>query len=141
MTKEEIIEGNKLIAEFLGWSLKSYPSHIKSPFHGRSVWWSEPSSDGKTRGFAGYEGEELFYDSWEMLMLVVEKISCIRFPGEEHTWETPYPRTFGMLSEEKETVFMVRFNRYSVHTSKSLIEATWMGVIEFIKSYNTWEKS
>lgn len=70
MKDSTIKSGNKLIAEFLGWRSKPYPSHIRSPFHGRSVWWSA----GTTKSFCGYVGEELFHDSWELLMPVVQKI-------------------------------------------------------------------
>lgn len=71
---KDIAENNKLIAEFMGCELKSYPTAIKSPFHGRDIWWSPTSSDGKTRTFWCEVGKEHYHDSWDWLMPVVEKI-------------------------------------------------------------------
>lgn len=77
-----ILENNKLIAEFMGCVLKSYPTAMKSPFHGRDVWWSDTSSNGKTRGFHCIKGEEHYHDSWDWLMPVVEKIESLNPSGD-----------------------------------------------------------
>jgi hypothetical protein len=70
MTQQEIQERNKQIALMLGWTLKSYPTYISSPFHSRSVWWSP----GTTKTFCCIEGEEFFHSDWTWLMEAVEFI-------------------------------------------------------------------
>ena len=78
MTQQEILEYNKRCAEFLGCVQRNYPSVIKSPFHGRSIWWSPTSSDGKTRTFYCEVGEEHFHDDWNWIMEVVKTIEKIK---------------------------------------------------------------
>lgn len=131
MTKEEIQAGNRLIAEFMGWTSKSYPSHIKSPFHGREVWWSA----GTTKGFCGYVGEEIFHSSWEMLMPVVEKICRLKIGDGIKTIYYAYPRTFGMLNP-KTSKILVRLNGSFLYEGDTLIEATYPAIIDFIKWYS-----
>jgi hypothetical protein len=75
MTVQEIINGNELIAEFMGCQLISYPTAIKSPFHGRDIWWSPTSSNGKTRTFWCIKGDEFYLESWDWLMPCIGKIS------------------------------------------------------------------
>lgn len=120
-------ENNKIIAEFLNWTLVSYPTHMKSPFHGRSVWWSP----GKTKSFCCEQEKEHFHDSWEWLMGVIIKISIIATEDGEDTF---YPRTFGMLTDDGE--FMFRFNRHQLFKANTLIEAAYKACVDFIKWYN-----
>ena len=120
MDIENIIEGNRIIAEFMGgkYDIKDFNSlgYI----------------------FIKLDNEEYqhllpemikYYSSWEWLMPVVEKILKVVFNDGEYC----YLRTFGMIHEGTHQ-YMVRFNRYSLHSADTLIEATWMAVIEFIKS-------
>jgi hypothetical protein len=115
-----INKNNELIAKFIGCEIKSYPTSIKSPFHGKDIWWSPPSSDSKTRTFFCEVGKEYFHDSWDWLMPVVEKISSI---CDEEFDE------YGYYEEHKETII----------SSLSLINGitpVYESVISFIKWYN-----
>lgn len=106
----EVIEGNKIIAEFMG------------KITGIGI----PLST-----FNNY------HTSWDCLMPVVEKISRIELDRFEDVIATAYPRTFGMLSHDGKA--MVRLNRSSLFEAETLIEATWLAVIDFINWYNTQE--
>lgn len=103
------VEGNKIIAEF-DQKEEDYDEH--------GVW------------------QKLNYHSnWNLLMPIIEKISRIRCPwSDAEISDTYYPRTFGMLSPDGKP--MVRINANSLHTADSLIQATWLAVIDFITYYN-----
>lgn len=80
-----------------------------------------------------YMGEEWpetipYIKSWDALMLVVEKI--IRTKYEDG--DTAYLRTFGMQKEDGQ--YMVRFNCNPVFWAPTLIEATYLAVLDFIKT-------
>jgi hypothetical protein len=98
--------------------------------------------NGKTLGFKqGYPKQyENWYDtvdicnltyhrSWSRLMPVVEKIMAHQFDDDEFA----YLRTFAQRSS---TEWMVRINRFTLHTDKTLVGATYKAVIEFINWYN-----
>lgn len=79
-----------------------------------------------------------YHNSWDWLMPVVEKIAST--PMEKFIDEKnddggyAYPVTFGMRTEIGE--WMVRFRGHGLHDSDTLISATWLAVIEFIKWHN-----
>lgn len=109
-------EGNKLIAEFMGWR--------KSGIHG----WLPPNKEDSWA--YGKDSILKYHFSWDWLMPVVEKIGKHKY----HDGETAYPRTFGMLSPEQK--YMVRFNRNQLFEGETLIEATYDACVDFIK----WDK-
>ena len=131
MENKKIIEGNKLIAEFDGWVIdNSFPD--------------------KDRTYIKNGGIELdttfkYHTSWDWLMPVVEKICRMKIGDGIEYVEYHFLRTFGMLNnhkcsshetEEPDGKIMVRLNGFSVFKSDSLIEATFLSVVEFIKWYN-----
>jgi len=130
MTQDKpTIEGNKLIAEFMELYL------IK----GQKYPFGHPVTKVNFK-------EARYHYSWDWLMPVVEKISNIHYPDyfsgikpdDVGEWDNcAYPRTFGM--RDKEGNYMVRFNANVLYSAKTLIEATWLAVIEFIKDYNITE--
>lgn len=122
----DIVVGNKLIAEFMGILL-------------------DPLSNTKTSIHFGSKPLQ-YHSSWNWLMPVVEEISLIPFP-KENGWKEedykdfsayPYPRTFGMRNEQGK--FMVRLNANQLFEADTLIEATWLAVVDFITWYNTQNK-
>lgn len=127
MKENEIIEGNKLIAEF-----------DKRLFYGHTI-----DKFGVGTGNALPEME--YHSSWDWLMPVVEKISEYRYPEyfkhfpdshERDPFEDcAYPRTFGM--RDKEGNYMVRLNANTLITAPTLKEAVWLAVIDFINWHNT----
>jgi len=120
MIEEEILEGNKLIAKFLGWEEKSYPTHMRSPFHGQSIWWVGNT----TKTFGCIVGEEYFHDSWEWLMSVIQKIEELGYFVMINKWTSVYTGSEG----EKISITSVEGN--------TKILNTWKACISFIEWYN-----
>jgi hypothetical protein len=99
-----IEEGNKLIAEFLGAVCdRGFIFFTEHPF-------------------CCYSYELFYHKSWDWLMLVVERIFKIK---------SIYFVTFGMQDDEKN--YMVRFLGHGLHQAATLIESTWLAVVDFIK--------
>jgi hypothetical protein len=135
----EIEEGNKLIAEFMGCRESTV------------YWGGEPF---QRWGFADtdiadkwpencFSVETKYHTSWDWLMPVVEKIGLLPYPKDKG-WKDedykdysayPYPRTFGMRNTEGK--YMVRLNASPLFEADTLIEATWLAVIDFIQWYNS----
>lgn len=122
------LEGNKLIAEFMG-----------IPKCDRCI---GDCGQYKFGNSIYYRVDELFYHtSWDWLMPVVEKIGNIHYGWmelENEFQDTAFPFTFGMRDAEGN--YMFRFNASQLHTAPTLIEATWSAVIDFITWYNTTKK-
>lgn len=119
MNEKEVLEGNKLIAEFDGmYCLNEYAmfAHEGAP---------------KT---PVYYKDMLHHSSWDWLMPVVEKIIEIDI--------TPAPNWRGYRIEivPRGYVKISGFPMQKIHTNVSvcgsLIIAVWKAVVEFIKYYN-----
>ena len=116
-----IEENNKIIADFLGWVQRKMPVYMK----GRNMWMSHH----KTRGFCSIVGEELFHESWDWLMPVIEKIE-----SEDYT--------VNIFKEETE----IRSDDYDSYPDEEgaycsgeigpKLIATYKAVVEFIKWRN-----
>ncbi len=71
-----------------------------------------------------------YYRDWEDLMLVVEKIvSKIRLDKTNVNF-----KTFGLQNEETKE-YMVRIDRHQLFQAKTLIEAIYLSVVDFIKGW------
>ena len=139
MENKKIIEWNKLIAEFM--EVKNFREYELNSKHKCLI-----ISDDD--GFIDYvEGINFlsYNNNWNRLMPVVEKICRMEIGDGIEYVEYPFLRTFGMLNnhkcsshktEEPDGKIMVRLNGFSVFKSDSLIEATFLSVVEFIKWYN-----
>jgi hypothetical protein len=131
MTTEE---GNKLIAEFMGWESGRF-ENLPNKLH--------KIDDGELCGISIDQLE--YHTSWDWLMPVVEKIGQHHYPdfwgkqgkpSDANEWDdTAYPRTFGMRDDEGN--YVVRINASTLVRGKTLIEATWLAVVDFIQWYNT----
>jgi hypothetical protein len=132
--EKEILEGNKLIAEFMGWKkvcaergegVTHLCTTITDYFGKHEYWINDP-----------YIEPHLFFNSnWNWLMPVVEKIAKtkMRFRNVEEDYYS-YPVTFGMSNEEGD--FMVRLYCGQLFSKPKLIEAAFLAVVDFIKLYN-----
>jgi len=97
----------------------------------------------KNKIIAAFEGSMIirqYHQDWNELMRVLEKIAknqpkdeSVIHNGEDSYFDNYYPRTFGMINSETKD-FMVRINRFQLHQSPSLIEATFEAVVEFIQA-------
>lgn len=145
----DTIEGNKLIAEFMGYKKCQFNyGRYELPFR-------ELENDlinGEKYGAYFIEGrlryeflpEEMkFHYSWDWLMPVVEKIESLTYINDNNetdywffkkgnhcvgfwldTWGKPYQ------------VKGVEDHTYSFRLQETLIQSTWLAVVEFIKWYN-----
>jgi hypothetical protein len=121
MTKEEILEGNKLIVKFIE---AEYLNDFNYPEENEIGWYSANGD---------YMGNDLiFHSSWNWLMPVVERIQHledeipVRIDFQIHLLgavelHINHKRVFGMSAFEPGT----------------LINAVYGGVVDFIKWYNT----
>lgn len=134
--EQEIIEGNKLIAEFMGVRF----SNIDGFYYYGNLMYTIPVLHPNVWRLSASELK--YHTSWGWLMPVVEKISLIPYP-KDNGWSEqdykdmmayPYPRTFGMRDTAGN--FMVRLNANQLFVASTLIEATWLAVKDYIHWYN-----
>lgn len=129
MESKQILEGNRLIGQFMGYTMfdKKFPRN-----HGIGA----PENEYKDM----IVEKAKYHCFWGWLMPVVEKISRIEFERrydeylEKWVIWTHHPVTFGMLDELGRP--MVRFYCNTLHIADTLIQATWNAVVDFIKWYN-----
>lgn len=72
-----------------------------------------------------------FYRSWDELMPVLEKICRLKIGDGVLTIDYANPRTFGMINEETGGI-MVRLNGCQVFEAETLIEATFLAIVDFL---------
>lgn len=121
---------NKLIAEFMGWTIEPGMENINDPYYNYSNGWQMVMAS-----------QMQFNISWDWLMPVIEKISKLNLPdpdGVSESWQ-PFPRTFGMTNDDTGD-FMFRFNRYGIHEAPKLIDAAYSAVVYFIERIKLSEK-
>jgi len=118
MDKATISENNKLIAEFMGWKERNLPVS----FGGGEIWISQH----KTSTFCSKIGEEMFHESYDWLMPVVEKIKTL-----------VYKEDFKVKGSLGERIKCVQLYTNIFLTFKDCnIATTYKTVIEFIEWYN-----
>lgn len=140
MTQEEILEGNKLIAEFMGFA---YLDDFNYPEQNEVGWYN---SEGDCCGKELY-----FHSSWDWLMPVVEKIENIDIRNNKHD----FPKVklngdsceiFAYATFRGTTYYWKKwmdisgnFHEHKTHC-ESKLEAIYKAVIEFIQWYNQQSK-
>jgi len=132
------IEGNKLIAEFMGMKYHHYPknNYYARPehtfFEGDKIW-------GIT--------ELKYHSEWDWLMPVVEKIENTELGDISIHSETFEDDIYLNCNVEIEIISLVcsihiygnmrAFKDFiCINNKKTKIEATWLACVEFIKWYN-----
>ena len=140
MSEQEIKEGNELIALFMG---AIYSENAEAWGFGNARIEITPLKfQGKTYKNAvwaeRFEKELKFHSSPEWLFPVLEKICKMQIGDGITTVEYAHPRTFGMLNENTGKI-IVRLNGFLLYEADTLIEATWLAVVEFMKWYNEKE--
>ena len=124
MQEQAIIDGNKLIAEFLKYP-EGFPHKIDEYGYEQTV-----------EGFKIEDNdvalEDLrFHKSWDWLMPVVEKI-------EEYNNHVSIMNKSCCIFPKGKNISHSYTNGYINKNSK--IEATWFAIVEFIKWYNKCQK-
>lgn len=147
---KEIIEGNKLIAEFMGYKYYPYsPESVVKP-----GWWSEPVPKDRslnkleTHKFLCRRHPELrYYNSWDWMMPVVEKIENLDFSKESYFWEDcegdlHYNSEGTTVCIEDNSCYIYEnllLDPIHIYVSKQAgtkLKATFEAVVEFIQWYN-----
>lgn len=132
-----IVKSNIIIAEFMGGSYL----RRKDPFDKKLI--EEIEYEIGKHPFisnADYINTEnvvhlRYHCDWSWLMPVLDKICRIKIGDGIKYVEFAYPRTFGTLNEETGQM-MVRLNGFQLFQSDTLIEATYLAIIDFIEWYN-----
>jgi hypothetical protein len=124
MTQQEIINGNKLIAEFMG------SRFYDSPTTDGRIFFNIPilSTGGKYLVLNGIQelNEMMFHSSFDWLMPVVDKIESVGY-------EVTFCRK---IKNNKCTCLIYAINRHFIADSDSKIESVYLAVIDFINWYN-----
>ena len=132
MLEQEILEGNTLIAEFEGLDFVPYKDNrsvcVKFKKYKEcenyiqennlkgfipELWWNAKS--GK------------YHHDFQSLMRAVDKIIQTKYDDGD----SAYFRTFGMIN--KDGNIMVRINRCQLFEAPTLIEATWLAVVDWCR--------
>lgn len=126
MNTQEITNGNKLIAEFMGCKIVSndfiFPDEMKHLYAPSNLYEME---DG-IYNFSCDVSEIKYHSSWDWLMPVVEKVSnIVGFKG---------------MDECNETEWYILKRLFDLRISAN-ITSVWIAVIEFIKWYNENHKN
>ena len=134
MTQEQILEGNKLIAEFMGLS-QGLPNETRW----KKDWFEKE---------IGIRHSFLFYHSdWNWLMEVVEKIESFEYSVEifKSASHNEPNKIFHRCVIEKMTnwnIELLSLSEEDDNTGKQYVKtddkklSTWTAVVEFIKWYN-----
>lgn len=134
MPEQEIIEGNKLIAEFMKFpSNKHLENWVDVPNEYISIY-------GKHFGI-GFNCK--FHKSWDWLMPVVEKIKDVITLGYfniDSTWHDELRQEWVIQWSNSSPSRSFCIKRSDFKKDIRLIELLWFAVVEFIKWYNKCQK-
>lgn len=143
MEAKEIIEAKIAISEFMEVKFAPYKGNhsydVKLSYSECLEFIKEHKLDGYTPHFFWQKELPDYDSSWEHLMPVIGKISKIKCLDNELEIDTYYCRTFGMVDLEDE--YMVRINRFTLHSSPKFILAAFYAVVEFVTWYKQNKKS
>lgn len=134
MTTQEIIEGNKLIAEFM--TGETYNTFYLPEF-GQYF-----NSYGQIEYTETFSPNELkYHSSWDWLMPVVEKIEDVKVGLLKNGDNQEYRNQFYIMRNVSWiTPSNWCNNLIDTIVCKTKIEAVWLACVEFIKWYNEQNK-
>ena len=125
---ENIIENNKLIAEFLNWEFDDLSETFETPF----LKLVEPQAFGDEQFSCKLQDFELeFHSDWNWLMQVVEKIENLSKEGETYMFS---------ITKFSARVTYKGSRIVDLPIDNTKIEAVYNACIEFIKWYNEQNK-
>ena len=129
---ENIIENNRLIAEFLNWEFDDLSETFETPF----LKLVEPQAFGDEQFSCKLQDFELeFHSDWNWLMEVVEKIENLQDENNCAIYNVQTEQCFVeiIINHTSETIVEV--------DSNSKIQAVYRACVEFIKWYNKQNKN
>lgn len=133
MTQQEILDGNKMIAEFLGWSDKLHQTmspDISTGFKNEYMRFDSPCGTQSLSYYYKDFTECLPYQSsWSWLRPVVEKIEGIKDDGINWDWCVTIERDFCCITKGGE-------NPLCEYQGHDKIRNVFYAVVQFIKFHN-----
>ena len=130
---DNIIENNKLIAEFLEWEFDDLSETFETPF----LKLVEPHAFGDEQFSCKLQDFELeFHTDWNWLMSVVEKIENLQDENNCAIYNVQIEQSFTEIIDNHTSETII----YDIDAD-SKIEAVYNTVIEFIKWYNEQNKT
>ena len=130
---ENIIENNKLIAEFLNWEFDDLSETFETPF----LKLVDPHAFGDEQFSCKLQDFELeFHSDWNWLMSVVEKIENLQDENNCAIYNVQIEQSFTEIIDNHTSETII----YDIDAD-SKIEAVYNIVIEFIKWYNEQNKT
>ena len=135
MTNEEILVGNKLIAEFMGAKIEQDYCEIDGQQDGLGFYFKKENAPGNV---LRYSSTGLLYDKTiDWLLSVIEKIENLQYPycKDNHSIEVASYRN----------TCEIYYSGYRSGTivdcyGNNRIDALYKTIVEFIKKYNEWKK-
>ena len=129
---ENIVENNKLFAEFLDWEFDDLSETFETPF----LKLVEPQAFGDEQFSSKLQDFELeFHTDWNWLMRVVEKIENLQDENNCAIYNMQIEQSFTEIIDNHTSETII----YDIDAD-SKIEAVYNTVIEFIKWYNEQNK-
>ena len=128
---DNIIENNKLIAEFLDWEFDDLSETFETPF----LKLVDPNAFGNEQYSCKLQDFELeFHSDWNWMMRVVEKIENLQDENNCAIYNVQIEQCFVeiIINHTSETIVEV--------DSNSKIQAVYNACVEFIKWYNEQNK-
>ena len=130
---DNIIENNKIIAEFLDWEFDDLSETFETPF----LKLVEPQAFGDEQFSCKLQDFELeFHSDWNWLMRVVEKIENLQDENNCAIYNVQIEQSFTEIIDNHTSETII----YDIDAD-SKIEAVYNIVIEFIKWYNEQNKT
>lgn len=139
--KDQILEGNKLLAEFMGYEYT--PFNENAPKHAPCGWWKKGqlgTINKITHAYLCRSHRDLrYYNSWDWIMTVVLKIEKLRPEVKEfhvaewfefHRIGTTCILKSGLKHANGRTVSPFYYNECSF--GKTEIESVWLACVNFI---------
>ena len=128
---DNIIENNKLIAEFLNWEFDDLSETFETPF----LKLVEPHAFGDEQFSCKLQDFELeFHSDWNWLMSVVEKIENLQDENNCAIYNVQIEQSFTEIIDNHTSETIVEVD------SNSKIQAVYQACVEFIKWYNEQNK-
>ncbi len=128
MSYIETIDGNKLIAEFLG----LYVTDFNGTYH--FVCKDEQKNKDLNQAWLFRLKEAKYHSSWEWLMPVVDKIEGLGYDSRIHNYDsesTYFVDFVDVMNENTEAACVSKH-----YTEANKIQTVWLAVVEFIQWHN-----
>lgn len=152
MNEQEILEGNKLLGEFIGYSIQRKKYQTQRWNSSNESYWGweegdivcdENNNEVCDENNEPYEClEDLPFKSWAFLMPVVEKIESIKdeYHGRFDVHIVSNTCTIQSTNFRPDKRIPDPPHYFDTVTLDSKFESTWYAVVRFVKFYNNKEK-